>query len=104
MQNGINKFDIIILVRADLEVDEISEYYESISEGLGTKFYNEFQDYPETLKTFPFFEVKYNEIRKLKLKKFPYTIHFSINEKEKKVSILAVTCDYQDPNTTKIKD
>jgi hypothetical protein len=103
MRNGINKFKIIILIRADLEADEISEYYESISEGLGTKFYNEFQDYVETLKTFPFFEEKYNIVRKLPLKNFPYTIHFTVDENEKKVSIQAVTCDYQDPNTTRIK-
>jgi hypothetical protein len=103
MRNGINEFEIIILVRADIEADEISEYYESISEGLGSKFYNEFQNYVETLKTFPHFEEKNNVIRKLPLKKFPYTIHFSMNEKEKIVSIQAVTCDYQDPNTTRIK-
>ena len=47
-------FEIIILLRADLEVDEIAEYYESLSEGLGTKFFNEYQDYVETLITFPF--------------------------------------------------
>jgi hypothetical protein len=66
-------YEIIILVRADLEVDEIAEYYESLSNTLGTKFFNEFLDYVETLKTFPFFEEKYNIVRTLPLKKFPYT-------------------------------
>ena len=31
-------YKIIILSRADLEVDEIIEYYESVSNGLGTRF------------------------------------------------------------------
>ncbi|WP_395050981.1 hypothetical protein [Flavobacterium sp.] len=96
-------YEIIILVRADLEADEISEYYESVSNGLGTKFYNEFEDYVETLKTFPFFEEKYNIVRTLPLKKFPYTIHFTVDENEKIVSIQAVTSNYQDPNTTRLK-
>jgi hypothetical protein len=96
-------YEIIILVRADLEVDEISEYYESLSNGLGTKFYIEFEDYVETLKTFPFFEEKYNIVRTLPLKKFPYTIHFTVDENKKIVSIQAVTSNYQDPNTTKLK-
>jgi hypothetical protein len=96
-------YEIIILVRADLEVDEIIEYYESISNGLGTKFNNEFEDYVETLKTFPFFEEKYNIVRILPLKKFPYTIHFTVDELEKTVSIQAVTSNYQDPNTTRLK-
>ncbi|CAN1492652.1 hypothetical protein MCETHM1_00242 [Flavobacteriaceae bacterium] len=43
MRNGINEFEIIILVRADIEADEISEYYESFSEGLGSKFIMSFK-------------------------------------------------------------
>ena len=96
-------YEIVILLRADLEVDEIAEYYESLSNGLGTKFFNEYQDYVETLKTFPFFEEKYNIVRILPLKKFSYTIHFTVDEKEKVVSVQAVTSNYQDPNITRIK-
>ena len=96
-------FEIIILLRTDLEVDEIAEYYESLSNGLGTKFFNEYQEYVETLHTFPFFEEKYNTVRTLPLKKFPYTIHFTVDEVNKIVTVYAVTSNYQDPNTTRIK-
>ncbi|MBS7230465.1 hypothetical protein KHA90_05460 [Flavobacterium psychroterrae] len=96
-------FEIIILLRAELEVDEIAEYYESLSHGLGTKFFNEYQDYVDTLITFPFFEEKYNTVRTLPLKKFPYTIHFTVDEIMRTVFILALTSNYQDPNTTRIK-
>ena len=96
-------YEIVILLRADLEVDEIADYYESLSNGLGTKFFNEYQDYVETLKTFPFFEEKYNIVRILPLKKFPYTIHFTVDEITKVVSIQAVTSNYQNPNITRIK-
>ncbi|RKR10230.1 hypothetical protein C8C83_1904 [Flavobacterium sp. 90] len=96
-------YQIIILVRADLEVDETADYYESLSNGLGTKFVNEYQDYVETLKKFPFFEEKYNIIRTLPLKKFPYTIHFTVDENKKIVSVQAVTSNHQDPNITRIK-
>ena len=96
-------FEIIILLRADLEVDEIAEYYESLSDGLGTKFFNEYQKYVDTLNTFPFFEEKYNIVRTLPLKKFPYTIHFTVDEINKIVAVHAVTSNYQDQNTTRIK-
>ena len=95
-------FEIIVLIRAELEVDEIANYYESLSNGLGTKFVNEYLDYAETLQNFPFFEEKYNIVRTT-LKKFPYTIHFTVDENEKTVSIQAVTSNYQDPNITRIK-
>lgn len=55
------------------------------------------------MKKIPFFEVKYSIIRKLPLKKFPYSIHFTIDENEKVVSILAITCDYQKPENTRLK-
>ncbi|MCR4032775.1 MULTISPECIES: hypothetical protein [Flavobacterium] len=96
-------YKTVILPRAKLEVDETAFYYESLKKGLGKLFYKEFKNYALTLKTFPFFEEKYNIVRMLPLKKFPYTIHFTVNEDEKIVSIQAVISNYQDPNTTRIK-
>ena len=96
-------YKTIILTRAKLEVDEAAFYYESTRKGLGKLFYKEFKNYALTLKTMPFFEEKYNIVRTLPLKKFPYTIHFTVDEIEKIVSIQAVTSNYQDQNTTRIK-
>ena len=100
---AINNFKIKILSRAKLEVKEVTEYYESKTKGLGKAFYLEFKNYSKTLRNIPFFEVKYNIVRTLPLKKFSYTIHFSIDENEKTVSIQALTSNHQDPNTTRIK-
>jgi hypothetical protein len=103
MKNGLNNYEIIIQKRAEIEVDEISIYYESLSEGLGTKFYFEFREYAETLKNIPYFQQRYHSIRILPLKKFPYSIHFSVDELQKIVTIHAVICDYQNPETTRLK-
>lgn len=96
-------FKVEILKRANLEIEEAYLYYESIQNGLGIKFILEYENYLNTLYKIPFFEQKYNSIRVLPLKKFPYSIHFSVNETEKIVVIHAVTCDYQNPETIKIK-
>lgn len=100
---ALKKYRIVILNRAKEEVDEVSLYYESIQKGLGKRFYKEFKTYSLTLNSFPFFEVKYNIVRILPSNKFPYTIHFTIDEDQKKVFIQAVTCDYQNPDSTQIK-
>ena len=100
---AINIFKLKILSRAKLEVNEATEYYESRSKGLGKIFYLEFKNYSNTLRNIPFYEEKYNIVRTLPLKKFPYTIHFTVDEFEKSVSIQAVTNDYQNPDTTRIK-
>ena len=100
---AVNNFKLKILSRAKLEVKEATEYYESKSKELGKIFYLEFKNYSKTLRNIPFFEEKYNIIRTLPLKKFPYTIHFTVDENEKIVSIQAVTSNHQDPNTTRLK-
>lgn len=103
MQNGLNNFELKIQKRAELEINEISEYYESLSEGLGTKFYIELLDYIDTLYNIPYFEKRYSSIRMLPLKKFPYSIHFSVDEINKIVTVHAVILDYQNPDSTRIK-
>jgi hypothetical protein len=100
---AINNFKLKILSRAKLEVNEAANYYESKSKGLGKGFYLEFKNYSKTLRNIPFFEEKYNIVRILPLKKFTYTIHFTVDEDEKTVSIQAVTSNFQEPNSTRIK-
>jgi len=96
-------FKILIVKRADLEIEEAVLYYENIQKGLGKKFLLDYEDHLKTLRNIPFFEEKYNIVRLLPLKKFPYTIHFTVDELEKIVSIQAVTCDYQNPENTRLK-
>lgn len=96
-------FKVLIVKRADLEIEEAFLYYENIRKGLGEKFLSDYQDHLKTLYTFPLFEEKYNVVRTLPLKKFPYTIHFTVDELEKIVLIQAVISNYQNTNTTRIK-
>ena len=96
-------FNVKTLIRAELELDEAVFYYETIRKGLGEKFILDYENQLNTLNNFPFFEEKYNIVRTLSLKKFPYTIHFTVDEIEKIVSIQAITCDYQNPENTRIK-
>lgn len=96
-------YKVLIVKRADLEIEEAFLYYENIRKGLGEKFLLDYKDHLKTLYKFPFFEEKYNIVRTLSLKKFPYTIHFTVDENKKIVSIHAVTSNHQDPNITRIK-
>lgn len=96
-------FKVLIVKRADLEIEEALLYYENIRKGLGEKFLLDYKDHLKTLYNFPLFEEKYSVVRTLPLKKSPYTIHFTVDENKKIVSIHAVTSNYQDQNTTRIK-
>jgi hypothetical protein len=96
-------FDVKTLIRAELELDEAVFYYENIQIGLGKKFLLDYENQLNTLYHFPFFEEKYNIVRKLPLKYFPYTIHFTVEEFDKIVLIQSISCDYQNPNLTRLK-
>ncbi|MBC7556419.1 MAG: hypothetical protein H7195_05615 [Chryseobacterium sp.] len=96
-------FNIIIEKRAKLEVEKTYLYYKSISGKLGKKFIDEYQDKLNVLQTFPFFQRRYLKIHVLPLKKFPYSIHFLIDDKNNLVTIQALICDHQNPEKTYIK-
>ena len=97
------EFNVVILKRANLEIEEAYLYYETIQDGLGIKFILDYENHLDTLYKIPFFEQRYNEIRMLPLKKFPYSIHFSVDERNKIVTVHAVILDYRNPDLTRIK-
>ena len=96
-------FNIQTLIRAELELDEIVYYYENIQNGLGNRFLIDYENLLDILESYPFFEQKYNIMRQLPFKKFPYTIHFQVDEFENIVYIESISCDYQNPASTRIK-
>ena len=100
---ALENFEIELRIRAKEEVDEIAFYYENLSIGLGKKFYKEFKEASRSLAINPFYQIHYEKVRRIQLKSFPYSIHFRINEINKKVFIESVISDYLLPFSTKIK-
>ena len=96
-------FDVQLRIRAKEEVDEISFYYENLSVGLGKRFYKEFKESSRMLEINPYFQLQYDDIRKMPLKSFPYSIHFRIVEPEMIVYIETITSDHLLPFSSKIK-
>lgn len=48
-------FKVVILKRAELEIDEAVFYYESVQKGLGKKFLKEYQENLKRLKKIPLY-------------------------------------------------
>jgi hypothetical protein len=74
------------------------DFLKSRRKGLDTKFLADYKSRLKTLKTNPFFEIRYDGIRCLPLEIFKYMIHFSIDEVNNIVLINAVISTYLDPN------
>jgi len=65
--------------------------------GWGLTFEEELNSHFSSIQINPFFQIRYDDVHCLPLKKHPYMVHFTINEADKKVTIRAVFHTAQDP-------
>jgi toxin ParE1/3/4 len=84
--------------RVKLDLREAIDFLKYRRKGLDSKFIADYKSCLKTLKTNPFFEVRYDGIRCMPLEIFKYMIHFSIDEVNNTVLINAVISTYLDPN------
>ena len=90
-------FEVKIHDRAIQDIWEGFNYYEEKQKGLGLKFNKSILIAVESLKLNPFYQIRYNTFRCLPIKRFPFMIHFEIDEKQKRVDVYAVINAYLDP-------
>lgn len=86
------KFTIRISKTIITDVDHTIQWYESKEKGLGEKFENEFRTKITLIKENPklFQEIETNHRRAIIGSSFPYTIHYSVNEKALTVTIISI--------------
>jgi len=81
-------------------VDDIQkgiDWYNQQQNLLGRKFLAEVKAHIKLLKNNPYFQVRYDDVRCLPFKKFPFMIHYTVNENEKLVIVRAVFNTSRDP-------
>jgi len=86
----MKKFKIELEDNAKLDIKKAKKYYRNISNELKNKFIKEISESFNTLELNPFFALRYDKIRCLPIKNFPYIIHFETIEKNNTVKIYAV--------------
>ena len=91
------KFKIKIEPEAYDDIQDAIDWYNKKQPGLGSKFHAEVKGYINKLKINPFFQVRYDDVRCLPLKIFPFMIHFTIDEAEYIVIIKAVFATKDNP-------
>ena len=85
------RFLLKIDVDALNDIQETSEWYEMQLKGLGLRYKTQVKKQINSLKKDPYlFSIKYNQIRCRKMEKFPFLIHYLINENTNSVTIFAV--------------
>lgn len=90
-------YEVILDNRALQDVQNIIEYYETKSLDLGRLFSDELDSSLLLLSKSPFFQIRYSEIHCLPLKKFPYMIHYRVDENKKLILVSAVFSTHINP-------
>ena len=89
---------IIVSPRAQNEIERAIDYYASNSVDAPANFITILKEAFLILETNPFFRLRYKNIRALKLKTFPYSLYFVIDEKHNTIKILSCFQNKRNPN------
>ena len=80
------------------DVQQAVDYYEEQQQGLGKRFAAQLLLTLNSIKRNPHFaSVRYDDIRCTAIKKFPYMVHYHIDEDKLLVTILAVYSTHKEP-------
>lgn len=96
-------FKIKIEPEARLDIQEAITWYNKQQKGLGKKFHTAVTSHIDSLAKNPHFEIRYDNVHCLPLKKYPFMIHFTINEPKNLVTVRAVFHTSLNPNNWKIR-
>ena len=93
----MNRYRIIILDEAVDDFRKAFDYYKAIRPSLAKKFFVATNSALNDLKKNPFYQIRYDEFRMKIVKKFPFIIHYIVDEQSKVVAVYGIRNSYQDP-------
>ncbi|WP_340103385.1 hypothetical protein [Rhodohalobacter sp. 8-1] len=82
-------------VRSDIQ--EGIDWYNEQENGLGIQFFSSVETHFRKLQSNPFYQVRYDDVRCMPMKRFPYMIHFTVDEAQKLVKVHGVIGTLRDP-------
>lgn len=80
------RYRIRIETDAQEDIQSAIDWYNQQKKGLGREFHTAIKDAFEKLKINPAFKIRYKNIHCLPVKKYPFMIHFTIDDLSKLVS------------------
>jgi plasmid stabilization system protein ParE len=93
-------YKIIVSPRTQKEIENTIDYYALYSTDAPSNFILALKEAYSTLELNPFYRVRYKNVRALKIKRFPHSLYFAINEDKNIVRILS--CFHNKRNPTKL--
>lgn len=91
-------YRIIVSPRAQKEIENAIDYYALYSTDAPENFIAVLKKAYTALQTSPLFRIRYKNVRALKIKKFPYSLYFIVNEDKNTVRVLSCFHNKRNPN------
>ncbi|MBP9933051.1 MAG: type II toxin-antitoxin system RelE/ParE family toxin [Chitinophagaceae bacterium] len=91
-------YKIIVSPRAQKEIENAIDYYALYSADAPANFIASLKEAYGSLETNPFFRVRYKKVRALKIKRFPHSLYFIINDDKNTVRVLSCFHNKRNPN------
>jgi len=100
----MKRYKIFIAPRAAQEIQNGIDYYNEKRKGLGKKFLLNINKTIEAVRQSPFYQIRYDDVRCLLVKGFPYMVHFTIDEKREDIYVHAVIHTSLNPDENWLKN
>jgi hypothetical protein len=85
----MKRYKLKVVPEAIEEIQKQADYYNRKAEGLGSRFRKATIKQIDSLNKDPhIYAIRYSQIRCMLIRKFPYMVHFFVNEKTRVVEVL----------------
>ena len=91
-------YKIIVSPLAQKEIENAIDYYALYSTDAPLNFISVLKEAYSILEINPFFGVRYKNVRALKIKKFPHSLYYIINEDKNIIRVLSCFHSKRNPN------
>jgi len=100
----MTEYKVFLSKDAELEINEITIWYEMKSESLGLRFFDCFDNYISQIIQNPFiYAIAFDNFRKVFMISFPYLIIYAVDIDKREVEVLGVYHTSRNPKTIKKK-
>jgi len=94
----MKKFSVEISPQVQNDLLNAMEYYDAISKTISLNLYVDFKKAIKTLTLNPYLQIRYVTIRCFPLRKFPFMLHFAIDESKSVILVYALIHTSKDPD------
>jgi len=94
----MKKFTIQFSRQSLIDIEEAIGFYNEQQWGLGNKFHTDFEKTYKSIDINPYFaSVKYDNVRCASLNKFPFSVHYIVEDNTLSVLIVSVFNTWKEP-------